>query len=67
MQKPRMGKTTLLYKEIGERLKKYPNKKIWLIVPKTKKRECEKRFKEVNPNISQQELNRLYIALPWEM
>ncbi len=67
MQKSRMGKTHLMYKKAGQLLKKYPNKTIWLVAPEAKKKECKKRFKEINPNISQQELNRLYIASSWEM
>ena len=62
MRKLKMGKTFLMYKKAAQYLRKYPDRRIHLLAPKTKKLECEKRFKEINPDISQQELDRLHIG-----
>ena len=55
------GKKALGYQLIGYYLRKYPDKKIGIIT-KTKFAQVIKEFKEFNPDISQQELNRLHIG-----
>ena len=61
IQELEMGKTFLMYKKAAQYLRKHPDRIVHLLVPKMKKLECEKRFKEINPDISQQELDRLHI------
>ena len=56
------GKTSWLYKLMGQHLKDHPNKRIGFITQETKNYQFIKRFKEINPNISQQELDRLYLG-----
>ena len=56
------GKTSWLYKLMGEYLKDHPDRNIHFITKGTKNLQFIEKFKEINPNITQSELDRLYLG-----